>query len=63
MNLKWLVHIDSKSSSFVLQVIANTPPEVNVTFNTNCEGGTMLGPNHCANVQLGIRKLYIDFEL
>ena len=55
MNLKWLVHIDSKSSLFVLQVIANTPPEVNVTFNTNCEGGIMMGPNHCANVQLGKR--------
>ena len=60
MNLRRLVHIDSKSSVFVLQVIANTPPEVNVTFNTNCEGGIMMGPNHCANVQLGNKPALIE---
>ena len=44
-----------------VKVVANTPPDLNITFSTGCEGGTVLGPNHCANIPLGKTSNTIAF--
>ena len=36
-----------------IKVMENSPGTVNISFNTECEAGVKLGPNHCTNVALG----------
>ena len=33
-----------------IKVMENSPGTVNISFNTECEAGVKLGPNHCTNV-------------